>query len=157
MESQLPIGVVNQRRLSNSQVRKKMEDMWSEWLVRKEAQLGEAFLLEKKLYARAEHIFSELVPNWLMWYSYAPTLSDGNYWAFIHPPEMGTLAVSVSLDDVNKTILDANFKPVLEWYYFDGETFEKAEDIVGAIGRLYHFNPPAITDEQVKIFKYGPF
>ena len=157
MESQLPIGVGHNRRLSNAQVRKKMETIWSEWLVRKEAQLGEAFLLEKKLYARAEHVFSEYVPSWLMWYSDAPTLSDGSYWAFVHPPEMGTLAVVVSSDDVTKTISDAKFVPTLDWYYFDGESFEKSEDMVGAIGRLYHFNPPAITEGQVKIFKFGPF
>ena len=148
----------NTKRMSTSQVKKQMTDIFAEWCHRKEKHFAEELIIEKKNYSRAEHLIIESVPPWLMWYSDALTLSDGNYWALIHPPEFGTLAISISMEEVIKTYEGGTpgYKPAVQWYYYD-KKFDKAMDLMDAIGRLYYFSSAPITDHEVKQWKDGPF
>lgn len=152
------VAATSTKRMTTSQVKKQIADMFTEWCHRKEKDFQNELVIERKNYARAESLITQSVPAWLMWYSDAPTLSDGHYWAFIHPPEFGTLAISISMEEVTKTYegFTPGYKPEVQWYYFD-KKFDKAVDLMDAIGRLYYFNSAPISDSEVKQWKEGPF
>lgn len=152
-----PVMMTTNKRLSTSQVKNKVSEIFQDWLIRKDTDLATKLVRSRKLEAMASKIFDRLVPSWIGWYMDAPSLEDGCYYAWVHLPESGTLMVSIKASQVETVLDKLGSDPDLVWHYFDGERFEPAEDLTGAVGRLIFFDCPSITNEQAKLYKYGPF